>query len=117
MLSIKIEIGLNKDHIDKKGEPDIKKAVLLAALLDSAVWIADTVLLLKFFYSIPLYPYGIYFIFCVFLMYLVYFIIKTRYLIKKYGKEVYREEFGQSGTLLVAASAVLLFFLLVTFCA
>ena len=115
MLSIKIEIGLNKERIDKKNEPDIKKAVLLAALLDSAEGIADTALLLKFFYSIPLYPYGMYFIFGVFLMYLIYFIIKTRYLIKRYGKEAYQEEFGQTGILLVAASAMLVFLLLVTF--
>lgn len=114
MLSIKIEIGFNKDHDGKKKEPDIKKAALLAALLDSAVWIADTALLLKCFDAIPLCPFGILLMFGVFLMYLLYFFMKTRLLTKKYGKEVYREEFGHTGIVLLAVSAVMMLFLIRT---
>lgn len=114
MLSIKIEIGFNKDHAEKKKEPNLKKAALLAALLDSAVWITDTALLLKCFDAIPLRPFGILLMFGVFLMYLLYFFIKTRLLTKKYGKEVYREEFGHTGILLAAVSAVMMLFLIRT---
>lgn len=114
MLSIKIEIGLNKEHTGKKKEPNIKKAALLAALLDSVVWIADTALLLKCFDAISLCPFGIFLMFCVFLMYLIYFFMKTRLLTKKYGKEVYQEEFGHTGIVLAAVSAVMMLFLIIT---
>lgn len=108
MLSIKIEIGFDEKHTGQKKEPDIKKAVFLAALFDSAMWIADTALLLKFFYTMPFRPFGIFFMCSVFLIYLVYFTIKTWILTKKYGKEVYRKEFGNTGILLAAVSAVIL---------
>lgn len=114
MLSIKIEIGFNKEHAQKKKEPNIKKAALSAALLDSVVWIADTVLLLKCFDAIPLYPFGIFLMFGVFLMYLLYFFMKTKLLTKKFGKEVYQEEFGHTGILLAAVSAVMMLFLILT---
>ena len=113
MLSIKIKIGFDKERTKKKEEPDIKKAVFFTALFDSVVWIADTVLLLKFFYAVPLYPFGMFFICGIFMLYLAYCFIKTRLLMKKYGKEVYREEFGHTGLLLAAASAALWLFLIV----
>lgn len=114
MLSIKIEIGFDKDHAKKKKEPNLKKAALLAALLDSVVWIADTALLLKCFDVIPLCPFGIFLLFGVFLIYLIYFFMKTRLMTKKYGKEVYRKEFGHTGILLAAVSAVMMLFLIRT---
>ena len=113
MLSIKIQIGWNKKHTEKKDESDLKKAALLAALVDSVVWIVDTVFLLKFFYAMPLYPFGMFFLFGVFLLYLTYIIIKTQLLTKKYGKKIYREEFGHTGVLLAAVSVALVFFLVV----
>lgn len=111
MLSIKIEIGWNKAHRERKKAPDIKKTVWLAALLDSVVWIADTALLLKVFYAMPLCPLGICFILGVLLLYFGYFIVKTKLLSKKYGKDVCQKEFGHTGMLLAAVSVVLLFIL------
>lgn len=114
MVTIKIEIGFDKAPVRKKREPDIKKKVWLAAFTDSAVWLLDTALLLKLLYAVPLYPFGMLFITCVFLIYLVYLIIKTQLLIKKYGKEIYVDEFGHTGALLAAVSVILMFFFVVT---
>ena len=114
MVTIKIEIGFDRERIKKKKEPDIKKAALLAAVFDSAVWIADTALLLKFFSDIPLFPFGIFVIAGVFFLYFVYLGIKTQFLIRKFGKETYGEEFGHTGILLAAVSAVILFLFTVT---
>jgi len=113
MVTIKIEIGVDREHVKKKKEHDIKKAALLAALVDSIVWMADTALLLKLFYGIPLYPFGGGLIAGVFFLYFAYLIMKARILVKKFGKEIYGEEFGHTGILLAAVSAGILFLLIV----
>ncbi len=115
MLSIKIEIGWDRAHREKKKAPDFGKAVWLAALLDCVVWIADTVLWLNIFYAMPLYPFGICLILGILLLYLAYFRVKTRLLMKKYGREAYREAFGRNGLWLAAVSVVLLFVLILIF--
>lgn len=113
MLSIKIEIGWHCAHRERKKAPDIKKAVWLAALIDSVVWLADTALLLKVFYAMPLCPFGIWLLLGIILLYLAYFIVKTKLLVKKYGKEEYQEEFGHTGMLLAAVSVALLVALII----
>lgn len=115
MMTIKIEIGFDKNSnsIRKKKDPDIQKAVFHAALLDSMVWMTDTALLLKFFYNIPLYPFGVFFIVGAFLLYFAYLIIKTQILTRKYGKKIYKEEFRHTGILLAAVSAVILLLFIV----
>ena len=113
MVMIKIEVGFDKERVKKKRSSDVKKTVFLTALLDSAVWIADTALLLKLFYGIPLYPFGIWFITGVILLYFIYLIAKTQIVNRKFGKKLYKEEFGHTGLLLVAVSALLVFFLIV----
>lgn len=111
MVTIKIEIGFDrfdKEHEEEKSVSGIKAAALLAAFADSAVWILDTALLLKLFHALPVYPFGMFFIISAFFVYLAYLLIKTHVLIRKYGREKYKEEFGYMGLLLAAVSAILI---------
>jgi hypothetical protein len=108
MLTIKIKIGFDNKRIQKK-KTGINTAVWLAAFFDSAVWLLDTILLLRLLDTIPFYPFGFVFMAGVFLMYLLYLMLKTRFLRRKYGGKRCGEEFGHMGTLLAAVSIVLVF--------
>ena len=98
MLTIKIKIGFDNKRIQKKKTG-----------INTAVWLLDTILLLRLLDTIPFYPFGFVFMAGVFLMYLLYLMLKTRFLRRKYGGKRCGEEFGHMGTLLAAVSIVLVF--------
>ena len=108
MVTIKIEIGFDKEQ--KNTEFDIRKAAWLVALADSAIWLVFGVFSLTLLYGEIRSAYAISFIIGILVTYLVYLFVKARFLTGKYGRNVYRDEFGNTGFLLVAASVVLLFF-------
>ena len=108
MVTIKIEIGFDKEQ--KNTEFDIRKAAWLVALADSAIWLVFGVFSLTLLYGAIRSAYAISFIIGILGTYLIYLFGKARFLTGKYGRKVYRDEFGNTGFLLVAASVVLLFF-------
>ncbi len=114
MITIKIKIGFKNKHSKIKKESGIQKAVIFAAFADSAVWLLDTALMLKFFYVIPLSPAGVFLLAGIFFLYPAYLVFRTWIFIKKYGKERYHKELGHTGMLLAAVSAVHMFLLIVT---
>ncbi|MBD5451139.1 MAG: hypothetical protein HDR25_00720 [Lachnospiraceae bacterium] len=108
MVTIKIEIGFDKEQ--KNTEFDIRKAAWLVALADSAIWLVFGVFSLTLLYGAIRSAYAISFIIGILGTYVIYLFGKARFLTGKYGRKVYRDEFGNTGFLLVAASVVLLFF-------
>ena len=108
MVTIKIEIGFDKARDNAEKEFDIRKAAWLAALVDSMIWLAFGAFTLNLFYGTARYPHALSLGIVIFFTYLFYFILKTWFLIKKYGRSVYRDEFGNTGLLLVAVSVAVL---------
>ena len=106
MVTIKIEIGFDKARDNAEKEFDIRKAAWLAALMDSMIWLAFGAFSLNLFYSTAQYTYALSLGIVIFFTYLFYFILKTWFLTKIYGRSVYRDEFGNTGLLLVAVSVV-----------
>ena len=104
MVTIKIEIGFDKARDNAEKEFDIRKAAWLAALMDSMIWLVFGAFSLSLFYGAARYTYALSFGIVIFFTYLFYFILKTWFLTKKYGRSVYRDEFGNTGLLLVAVS-------------
>lgn len=109
MVTIKIEIGFGTERENEKQGLDIGKAVWLAALADSILWIVWGIFSLELFYGTLRYLYALPVMLGTLSAYLLYLIIKERLLIRKYGQNAYRCEFGNMGMLLVVFSIVLLF--------
>ena len=108
MVTIKIEIGFGKEQ--KNTEFDIRKAAWLVALADSAIWLVFGLFSLTLLYGAIRSAYALSFSIGILVTYLIYLLVKAWFLTGKYGRNVYRDEFGNTGFLLVAASVVLLFF-------
>lgn len=104
MVTIKIEIGFDKARDNAKKEFDIRKAAWFAALMDSVIWLAFGAFTLNLFYGTAQYTHALSFGIVIFFTYLFYIILKTLFLTKKYGRSVYRDEFGNTGLLLVTFS-------------
>lgn len=108
--NINIEIGFGKEQESKTTEFDIRKTAWLVALADSAIWLVFCGFSLTLLYGAIRYAYALSFIIGILVIYLIYLLVKARFLTGKYGRNVYRDKFGNTGFLLVAASVVLLFF-------
>lgn len=110
MMTIKIEIGFDKKRESETADANLKRAAWLAAFADSVIWLSLGVICVALFYGAAGYVYTLPFVIGSHALYLMYLWIKAWFLTEKYGREIYRDTFGNMGFWLVAVSVFVLLF-------